>query len=218
MKIDIYNFIINEMIKILPLKSPNNKYTHQIIFDSLIFILKSAISWNSKIIINNNIVYTNSIYKHFIILTKMNFFIKTLKKINNKFFSQTLNESTYYSVDSSFIANKNCSIKNIKRNPFKSNKFGFKISVITNNNNIPINIFFAGGNQHDLTILRQQLNKITLTKYLKNNTLLADKGYRSFKFKDQLNLNNTKILLPKNKEFYPENNDDKKIYKKKNLY
>ena len=80
MKIDIYNFIINEMIKILPLKSPNNKYTHQIIFDSLIFILKSAISWNSKIIINNNIVYTNSIYKHFIILTKMNFFIKTLKK------------------------------------------------------------------------------------------------------------------------------------------
>ena len=59
MKIDIYNYIIKELKNVLLLKSMNTKYYHNTIFDSLIFILKSNISWNEKIIVNNNIVKTN---------------------------------------------------------------------------------------------------------------------------------------------------------------
>jgi hypothetical protein len=146
-KIDIYDFIIGKLNKVLKFNSNNSKYTPKIIFDSIIFLLKSNISWNSKIVINDTIILTNSIYKHFCFLTKINFFNKLLKSINNKFFKSYIDNSSYNSVDSTFISNKYCSTdyKNLKRNKFKSNKFGFKLSVITNSYNIPIDILFSNG-------------------------------------------------------------------------
>lgn len=207
-KIDIYNFILNKLNKILKFNSKNTKYNSKIVLDSILYILNSNISWNSKIILNNNIILTNSIYKHFIYLTRIKFFEKILYSINDKFFKTSINDSIYNSVDSTFIANKNCSTKykNLKRNKFKSNKFGFKISVITNSYNIPVNILFANGNFHDITIFRKQINKPIVQKILKNKFLLADKGYKSKDLENQLNKNNTKILLPKN---------ENKIYKKR---
>ena len=64
------------MKKLLHLKSKNIKYSYDIILDSLIYILKSGISWNAKIVLNEHVIYCNSIYKHFIRLTKLNFFSK----------------------------------------------------------------------------------------------------------------------------------------------
>lgn len=207
-KFDIYNFILDKLNKILMFKSKNTKYNSKIVLDSILFILNSNISWNSKIVLNDNIILTNSIYKHFSLLTKINFFEKILQSINQKFFKNFINDSLYNSVDSTFIANKNCSTKykNLKRNKFKFNKFGFKISVITNSYNIPVNVLFANGNFHDLTIFRQQINKPIVQKVLKNKFLLADKGYRSKDLEIQLNEYNTTILLPKNQN---------KIYKKR---
>ena len=140
----IYNFILKHMQKILKFKSNNTKYNVKIVFDSLIYVLKSGTSWNSKILLNNNIVFCNSIYKHFLYLTKFNFFSKVLNKIKQKFFLDKINESNFCSVDTTFISNKYCKLNNtIKRNPYKSNKFGYKISVITNQYNIPFDIFFV---------------------------------------------------------------------------
>ena len=79
-KNDIYFFILNKLNKVLKFNSNNSKYNPKLIFDSLIHILKSNFSWNSKIVINNQIILTNSIYKHFLFLTKINFF-KPLFKI-----------------------------------------------------------------------------------------------------------------------------------------
>ena len=203
------------MQKILQFKSNNTKYNVQTVFDSLIYILKSGITWNSKILLNDNIVYCNSIYKHFVYLTKLNFFSKVLNKIRRHFFSDQINNSSFCSIDSTFICNKNCLLNNkIKRNPYKSNKFGYKISVITNQYNIPLNIFFANGNTHDLTILNKQLNKPIVHKYIKNKYLLADKGYKSKKLKHKLQEYNCDILLPNTKSFYPDKNL-RFIYKKR---
>jgi hypothetical protein len=127
-KIDIYNFILNKLNKILHFKSRNIKYNPKIVFDSVLYILNSNVSWNSKIIINDNFIHTNSIYKHLCFLTKINFFQKILCLINNKFFKSSIKDSLYCSaknikfliaVDSIFIANKNCSTKykNLKQNP-----------------------------------------------------------------------------------------------------
>jgi len=209
-KIDIYNFIINKLSKVLKFNSNNSKYTPKIIFDSIIFLLKSNISWNSKIIIDNNIILTNSIYKHFCFLTKINFFHKILKSINTKFFKSFISNSSYNSIDSTFIANKYCSTNytNLKRNKFKSNKFGFKLSVITNSYNIPIDILFANGNFHDLTILKKQLNNPFVIKNIKNKKLLADNGYKSKKLEKQLEEINTKLLLPKS----PDKDYKKRIF------
>ncbi len=131
-KIDIYNFILNKLNKILRFKSKNTKYNSKIVFDSILHILNSNISWNSMIILDNIIIRTNSIYKHFLLLTKINFFEKILHSINNKFFKTSIADSLYNSVDTTFFANKNCSTKYkyLKRNKFKSNKFGSKISVV----------------------------------------------------------------------------------------
>lgn len=60
-KIDIYNFILDKLDKILSFKSKNTKYNHKIVFDSILYILSSNVSWNSKIVLNNNIILTNSI-------------------------------------------------------------------------------------------------------------------------------------------------------------
>ena len=86
MKLDIYNFILAKMQEVLHFKSKHTKYSVQIVFDSLIYILKSGITWNSKILLNDNIVYCNSIYKHFVHLTKLNFFSKVLTKIKRPFY------------------------------------------------------------------------------------------------------------------------------------
>ena len=207
-KIDIYNFILTELNKVLKFTSKNVKYNPQIIFDSLLFILNSNISWNSKIIINNSVVFTNSVYKHFLFLTHINFFGQILSSINALFFNQYITTSLYNTVDSTFIANKSCSTSytNFKRNKFKSNKFGIKISVITNSYNIPIDILFANGNFHDLTIFKQQINNPFVQTTLQNKLLLVDKGYRSKDLAKQLHEINTQILLPK---------DTNKIYKKR---
>lgn len=209
MKIDIYNIIIKKLHKVLLLSSHNNKYSHKDIFDSLLYILNSGCSWNSNIVINNKIIKTNSIYKHFIFLTKIHFFKKTYKYIVNKFFNN--HKSNFFSVDTTFIQNKHSSIKNIKRNPYKSNKYGFKISVITNDHNIPVNIFFDKGNIHDLTIFKKQINKPFINKYLINTNILADKAYKS-KYLYELfkETYNTNLILPKKSSFYPEFNN--KIY------
>ena len=198
-KIDIYNFILDKLTTVLKFKSNNSKYNPKIVFDSILYLLKSNVSWNSKIILNNIIICTNAIYKHFSFLTSINFFEKILKSINTKFFKQDINNSYYNSIDSIFIANKCCSTKykNLKRNKYKSNKFGFKLSIITNSYNIPIDILFANGNNHDITIFRQQFNKPIVQKFLKNKLFLADKGYKSKELEKQLKENNTTILLPK---------------------
>ena len=81
----------------------NTKYSHNAIFDSLIFILKSNISWNKKIIVNNNIVKTNSIYKHFSFLSKIDFFNTLLTKIIDKFFKNDLMNSSTFLADSTLI-------------------------------------------------------------------------------------------------------------------
>ena len=133
MRTDIYDFILTHIKQILCFNSTNVKYNPQIIFDSLIFILKNGISWNSKIFIDHNLIFCNSIYKHFLTLNKHNFFSKILHKIKRQFFSDKILNSSFCSIDSTFIPNKCCIHNNkIKRNPYKSNKFGYKISIITN--------------------------------------------------------------------------------------
>ena len=48
MKFDIYNFILLHMRKYLNFSSNNTKYNVNIVFDSLIYILKSGTNWNSN--------------------------------------------------------------------------------------------------------------------------------------------------------------------------
>ena len=213
MKIDIYNFILSHLQKFIPLKSYNIKYNHQLIFDSLIFILKSGISWNSKIILNDSVIFCNSIYKHFVRLTKLNFFSKIFNKIKRKFILHS-SPSDFFSIDSTFIPNKFSFHDNkIKRNPYKSNKFGYKISVVTGRRDVPIDILFSNGNIHDLTLLHKHINKPIVQKFLTNKFLLADKGYRSHKLKNHLlNQINCKIILPNTHSFFSEI-CDKSMYK-----
>ena len=148
------------------------------------------------------ILFTIILFTNISFLTKINFFEKLLKSINIKFFKNYINNSSYNSVDSTFIANKYCSTNypNLKRNKFKSNKFGFKLSVITNSYNIPIDILFANGNFHDLTIFKKQLNKPFVKSILKDKKILTDNGYRSKKLENELKEINTKLILPKSND------------------
>ncbi|ATZ80530.1 DDE transposase domain containing protein [Bodo saltans virus] len=210
MKIDIYNYILDNLKKHIIVNPTNNKYSVKDIFDSIIFILKSNVSWNSVIFVNNSLIKTNAIYKHFRFLSKINFFHDILFQITNTFLKYD-DRSNIFLTDTTFIFNKKCKIHNIKRNPYKCNKYGFKISVITNANLIPIDILFYGGNKNYLKILEDHLSKTTITDKIKNSFLLADKGYKSNKLYNELQMQNTTLLIPKSKSFFPINH--KEIYK-----
>jgi hypothetical protein len=180
-RIDIRNKIIEEISKVLKFKSYNTKLTPTIVFDSLCYILRNAVNWNTTIVINKGMINTNTIYKHFRYLTHINFFDTFLRNIVRDLYTNT-NANI---IDSTFFANKrlhHSQMKNLKRNPHYLSKYGVKLSILINTNNIPISLLFVSGNMHDLTILRQQLYKpfYIHKNCIKSQTpLLADNGYNS---------------------------------------
>jgi hypothetical protein len=127
MKIDIYNYILDNLSKYILKNFTNNKYFVKDIFDSIIYILKSNVSWNTTIYVNNTLIKTNSIYKHFRFLSNIHFFKNILSQIINTFYADSINKSNIFLIDSSYIFNKRGKISNIKRNPYKCNKYGYKI-------------------------------------------------------------------------------------------
>jgi transposase len=107
-----------------------------------------------------------------------------------------------------------------KRNKYFKNKKVIKISLITDSNGIVLNLDVQSGNQHDSTILFNQLQKIDNKEIYKNSIFMADTGYDSKKLKIELDKIFKKTIIP----FNPRNtknpnkiknmsDDDKKIYK-----
>lgn len=96
-----------------------------------------------------------------------------------------------------------------------------KLSLITNEKGIPLNIDLFKGNLNDINIFNTQLNELNFKLIDKKSTIfMADAGYDSIKLRSKLNNIFYKLIIPFNKRNTKDKNkiktltnDEKKLYK-----
>jgi transposase len=96
-----------------------------------------------------------------------------------------------------------------------------KLSLITNEKGIPLNIDLFKGNLNDINIFNKQLDKLDIKLFNNKSTIfMADAGYDSIKLRKRLNDTFYKLIIPFNKRNTKDvnkiktlTNEEKKLYK-----
>ena len=185
-------------------KTKNRKYKPRQLLEYVLHILKSGISYrmhsemtNYK---TNNIPHHATIYKFFMKLIKYNVIQDTFKATVAQYMVK--HKVTTFITDTSLVANKNGS-DNVSYNPQLAKHKSTKISVISDDKGIPLDINIYSSNMNDSKILNMHLDTFTNNVNFEknnNNLLLADSGYDSNVIRDKLaNLRFGQLLVPRNK-------------------
>ncbi len=191
-------------------KFPNSKYKFKNIINDIIFYLKSGASLrNTKLNVN-----FKALHFHLQRFKKYDIFKRTYVRLIKE--NKLLEISKILLTDTSFI-NNNIGINKLGRNKFNKSKRAYKLSFITDENGIPLDILLDPSNRSDITILHNHVNR--LQNKLNNKILLADSGYCSNKLRDTIRKYNcTPIIYYNNRRSTNERkftNFEKEIYKKR---
>lgn len=216
-----YNKIIEIINTEVPIKRKykiNNEYCLEKIYE----ILKTGISWNNLYTIN---CHYSTIYKRFKQWIKLDIFNKIwnyiIQDYTFKQYSKNILHFKTLFIDSTMVRNHlghDC----IGRNYQDRFRNATKISVICDNNKIPLCAIYYPATIHDSVTIEDSLNACYSKIYKCNfndkryhNTLVADKGYiiDSEKRKDLLNNFKTKLLTPSRQK--SEKQKKKEIKKRK---
>ncbi len=189
------------------------KYKLTDILPSILYVLKTGISWRS---LNDPLIFTktkhmihwNTIYKIYIKLNNNEIFKITYMELLKKYIMKSTNKKLKIIItDTTFIPNKNGK-DNMGYNKFYNKKKGTKISIITDSFGIPFNIKAYKGNKNDTIILEDQLkDKNMIDENLINKHkcyFMADKGYDSYKLCNYLKCANYVPLIPQRKNVKDE--------------
>ena len=123
--------------------------------------------------------------------------------INTHIISNSNDDDKYLLIDSTFIPNKCMNLTNdiIGMNAYYKSKNGCKLTFITDlTGNKCLKMSIDAGNNNDSKIavnFIQSLDKDSLA-CLKNKTYLADSGYDTYNFKNELDNLKCKYIIPKN--------------------
>ncbi|NDB92993.1 MAG: hypothetical protein EB167_09960, partial [Nitrososphaeria archaeon] len=142
------------------------KYTLQNILQLIITKIKYSLTWDDLG------KYRSNIHKHYTRFCKYNIFTESYKEIIDKYINSNKSKYIYtdilkyevYEYFTTAIINKG-GIDNIKKNKYYYNKNCNKISIFTDDKNVPIDIDFYAGNVYDSKIL---YNKLSQNNDLKN--------------------------------------------------
>lgn len=178
-----------------------------------------SISCSYKNFIYFNINH-NTFYKNFIKLNKFNIFESTYKNLLIKYLSKSKNKIKQIYTDTYTFYNK-YNIDKVERNKYFKNKKVMKLSLITNEKGIPLNIDLFKGNLNDINIFNKQLDKLNIKLFNKKSTIfMADAWYDSIKLRKRLNDIFYKLIIPFNKRNTKDKNkiktltnEEKKLYK-----
>ena len=198
-------------------KTKNQKYELKFILKACIYFISISCSYKNFVYKNLN---HNTFYKNFMKLNKYKIFESTYNKLLNKYLSKSKNKITQIYTDTTTFYNK-YNIDKVDRNKYFKNKKVMKLSLITEQNGIPLNVDLYKGNYNDANIFKNQLIKLDTTKFDKKNTIfMADAGYDSKKLREELNKKFYKSIIPFNKRNTKDKtkikvltNEDKKLYK-----
>ena len=216
----IYNNIKNnykELFKSYQFKTKNQKYELKFILKACVHFISISCSFKNFIYFNLN---HNTFYKNFIKLNKFNIFESTYKNLLIKYLSKSKNKIKQIYTDTSTFYNK-YNIDKVERNKYFKNKKVMKLSLITNEKGIPLNIDLFKSNLNDINIFNKQLDKLNIKLFDKKSTIfMADTGYDSIKLINRLNDIFYKSIIPFNKRNTKDENkiktltnEDKKLYK-----
>jgi transposase len=220
---------INEVISICLENFPNKynfsnkrqKYNINQIIDGICEVMETGISWDKY----EGVVNKKTLFCHFRFLSKNNIFSLTYKRLADDYFTKSHMDSfKYQSVDSSFIPNKG-GVEGKGRNKHYNNKKGTKLSIITQNDGMPISIMTESGNKSDIEIAHKNLDNMIINpnpnKYKNNNRykqyFLADKGYDSSALRNKLKHLGYTSIIDHNKRNIKDPKKIKKLTKKEKV-
>lgn len=173
---------------------------------NILHVRKCACAF-SNILINVQAHLSTCYYKFFKNLLKYDLFKIVYSQLIIYKYPNIKELSKLLLVDSTTIFN-NYGVDNISTIPEYKKKKGNKISVIlTKKDKIPIDIITDTASIHDLVLLKKhELNEKYTNKYV-----IADKGYISKEYKNELKENNIKLITPYRKNQKQQNTKAEKI-------
>ena len=195
---NIINYI-NSDIKLKNIfNHSNRKYNLKVLLKYIIQMLNTGLSYRNIINYTNNKIHWNTIYKFAIKLKKYNIITLSYYETVNKYINKNMvKKANILLTDTTLISNK-LGIDNIGYNPQNPKHKVSKISLISDENGIPLIADIYNGSSYDSKILDNQLDGFIniFPKLLNNkNIMLGDAGYDSKQLKDKIANNNIGILL-----------------------
>lgn len=211
-------FKITKYIKSIPTlfvsfytKTNNRKFTVEQLLTCILKLVKNGISFRDATDMLPKDIHYSTIYKFFKKLVRHNVIQNTYNKTVQHYLSKSNNKT--FLTDTTLIPNK-MGIDKIGFNPQLLKHKTSKISYITTENGVPIDIYVTAGNYYDSRILIDQLNQPNNIKYIRstNNELLGDADYDSNNIRNKLEeIKFGKIICNRNKRNIKDPNKLKKI-------
>lgn len=203
----------------------NRKYEIRTLVSIIIEVLKLGLSWRAvgKLRICKNI-HWNTVYKSYIKLIDDNIIDKCFNDTVSKYLrTRPVSKLKNQMTDTTVIPNK-LGEEKVKRNKAYKGKKITKISLITDNYGVPLDVELYSGNKYDSVIFLEQLQtQNNISKYTNNKkkpNMLADKGYDSKKIRSKLIEKGYTPIIPYNKRNTKDkskikhlNDGQKKVYK-----
>lgn len=186
------------------------KYSNEIILDIIWEINSTGICWNA---VKSKCHFTTA-YKRFVFWSKNNVFKNTYKIIRDEYIAkQKFHTYKNLYIDSMSIKNRKGSecIGSCKKFKFKN---ATNISIIVDENILPISIHTISGNTHDSSTIIDTIKNINFSlfdKRIKIN-MIADKGYiKNDYYKNKLYKNyGIKLITPFRKNMLKKNSKQEK--------
>jgi hypothetical protein len=215
-----YKEFIVQFIKSLNKNTAGRKMKCSIEYyvDRILYVFKTGISWNNLETVNCT---SSAVYKNFCKWNKLNIFRDAyIKLLNNVPITSSFKKLF---IDSTTIQNEcgfnYCTSYDGYKIP---NKRSVKLTVICNQDKIPIGHLFSPSNIHDSKLIVPTLNNIKVSIKGTDNypiKLVGDKGYiSSLKSRNNLRVKKIQLVTPLRKNYIskPSNyNKNKKLFNKR---
>jgi hypothetical protein len=186
--------------------------------DRILYVFRTGISWNNLETVNCT---SNAVYKNFLKWNKLNIFKDMYIKLLNNYSITNSFKKLY--IDSTTIQNLCGFIDNTSYDGYKiPNKRSVKLTVICNENKIPVAHLFSPSNIHDSKLIEPTIKNIKMPIKGSDNypiKLIGDKGYiSSATNRYKLKIKKIQLITPLRKNYIkkPSNyNKNKKLFSKR---
>lgn len=193
-----------------PCAASNSEYLTQINY-----VLRTGIQWNRL----KGTLHWSTYYKKFCQWSRMGLF-RSCFKIQQQILKKQgyLRQDSYKNlfIDSSMIKNiRGSDVVGI--NHYDRGRKGTKVSIIVTREGIPLGIHFSGSNVHDVTLVEDLIDKISVK--IIGSRLIGDKGYISNRLKERL-INNKGIglIYPKKRNMRENNTElERELLRNRNI-
>lgn len=172
--------ILDVVQELCPCRS-NRKVSDAEVLDDAIYVLETGIQWRK---LRTSGFYTQqAVYKRFVMWKKRGVFSEARRRITGSYVAKSLeNDSGFFKnlyIDSTLVKNQR-GIDYVGRNPTDRGRMGTKLSVICDDNSVPLSTTYYTANHSDAKTIIESLDGMfheTMKDRRYKRTLVGDKGY-----------------------------------------